>query len=566
MPRSTAVALAMLCAPLAAQAFQYPNFNAAGQLNLLGSAALSGNSLRLTANVSNQSGWAWRQEAWPVVNGFDTTFAFRITPPQFGTKAEGMAFVIHAGPNGNAATGGTVWGMGYGVGANNSAGLPNSIAIELDTYLDPFLSDTSANELTIHTRGTFGNNENEIWSIARTTLPGNFSDGQPHTLRVVYVPGTLQVYYDGAAAPALSVAYDLVQGGQLLTGNAVSGIGATAGVAHVGFCATTGAGSLTELCEVLSWDWASTPLTDPCYVGTLGADTLTVNGSAGGFFRRVEVATHQAFDVAVLDPPGFGAGAPYLLFASLLPQPNAPGAMLGFGNACFPMLPPGSTELVLADTFGFGAGLVPAGPTPFTIAVPQGGLTFPIELTLQAATLASPTALGLTNAVELGVVVAPPPTIASVLPLSAAVGSTITVNGAGFVPGASVSVAGAPVVVTSFEPDRIEFAYPAGLGCDAALVVSNPDGKLVTATLNPTPVITGTVLGTGPAAGGAVFLVQGQGFAPGTTVTIGGAPANVIGASSNAVTMNTPPGSVGVAAVVVTTPGGCTAQTTYTYQ
>ena len=304
MLRTTLVASGLLCASLAAQGFQYTNFTQAAQLNLLGSAAVPGNSLRLTGNVSNQSGWAWRQEAWPVVNGFETTFSFRVTPPQFGTKAEGLAFVLQDAPAGSNATGGTVWGMGYGVGANGSGGITNSIAIELDTYLDPFLNDTSANELTVHTRGANGNHENEIYSIGRTTLPGNFSDGQPHTLRVVYVPGALEIFYDGSQTPALSIAYDLIQGGNWLTGGAVSGIGTANGTAYLGFCATTGAGSLTELAEILSWDWNSTPLTDPCYQGTLGQDTLTINGSVGGFFRRVEVATHQAFGITLSDPPG----------------------------------------------------------------------------------------------------------------------------------------------------------------------------------------------------------------------------------------------------------------------
>jgi len=566
MLRTTLAASGLLCATLAAQGFQYQNFSQASNLNLVGSAALSGSALRLTANVSNQSGWAWRQEAWPVVAGFDTTFTFRVTPPQFGTKAEGLAFVLHDGPSGNAQTGGTVWGMGYGIGANNTSGIPRSIAIELDTYLDPFLNDTSANELTVHTRGVTGNHESEVYSIGRTTLPGNFSDGQPHTLRIVYVPGTLEIFYDGNVNPAISVAYDLIQGGSYLNGGSVGGIGSAGGTAYLGFCATTGAGSLTELAEILSWDWNSTPLTDPCYAGTLGLDTLTVNGSTGDFFRRVEIATHQAFDIGVQDPPGFGAGAPYLLFASLLPQPGAPGTALGFGNACFPMLPQGATELVLADSFGFGLGLVPSGVTPFSIQVPQGVITFPIDLTLQAVTLASPVSLGLTNAVELGVQVAPAPTITTVAPLSAMVGDTVTVNGAGFVPGAVLTVAGSVVTPTSFGADQIEFAYPANLNCDAPLVITNPDGNTVSATLNPTPVVTNTLLGSGPAAGGAIFLVQGTGFAPGTTVTIGGAPANVIGASALAVTMNTPPGTPGVATVIITTPGGCTAQTTYVYQ
>jgi len=78
-------------------------------------------------------------------------------------------------------------------------------------------------------------------------------------------------------------------------------------------------------------------------------------------------------------------------------------------------------------------------------------------------------------------------------------------------------------------------------------------------------VVTSTLLGSGSSAGGAVFIVVGDGFAPGTTVTIGGVPATVISATSSVVTMHTPPGHPGLMPVVLTTPGGCTATTTYTY-
>jgi hypothetical protein len=83
--------------------------------------------------------------------------------------------------------------------------------------------------------------------------------------------------------------------------------------------------------------------------------------------------------------------------------------------------------------------------------------------------------------------------------------------------------------------------------------------------LNPTPTVTGTILGQGSSAGGAVFIVQGTGFAPGTVVTIGGAPATVLSASATVITVSTPPGTPGVAPVGLTTPGGCITSTTYTY-
>ena len=551
-----------------AQSFSFSDFASTAGLNLLGNAVQTGNTLQITNTVPLQTGWAWYDTPVTVLAGFDTTFTFRITPPASGL-GEGMALVIQDDPAGANAMGGTIWGMGYGVGANGSPGIRNSVAVEFDTFLDPFLNDTSANELTIHTRGSSGNNENEIWSVGRDTPSQILSNGQVHTLRVTYEPGTLEVYVDGAATPAISVPYDFVSGGQYLTGAPAPGANMVNGTAFVGFCATTGANTgLSERVEILSWDWTSTPANDACYDGSIGTDTLTVEGSTGGFFRRVELATFQPFDIELADPPAFGPGAPYILFASLLPQPGALGTALGFGNTCFPVLPAGPTELVLADTIGLFPAILPAGPTPFTFAFPAGVVTGPLELTLQAVTFAnsSPLEFGVTNAVELAFVPSAPPQITLVTPLSTTPGQTVTVEGTDFVPGVSVDINGTQVTPISTSATEIALFYPIGLPCGSTVTVTNPDGQSDSSPLNPEPTVTGTLLGMGPAAGNAIFIVQGTGFAPGTTATIGGAPAMIIGAGPSSVSMRTPPGTPGVAPVVLETPGGCTVSTTYTYQ
>jgi hypothetical protein len=550
----------------AAQTFTYANFGNTNGLALLGNAVQSGTALRLTAAVNGQTGWAWRQAPVPAVAGFDTTFTFRVTPPPTGNKGEGFALVVHDDPNGAATVGGTVWGMGYGTGANTAVGIRNSIAIELDTWLDPFLSDTSANELTIHTRGAQGNHENEQYSIARTTPATLLSDGQVHTLRVRYVPGTIEVFVDGAASPAISRAYSLQTGGLYANNTAAPGANMVNGTAYVGFCSATGSG-FTETCEILSWTWTSTPLRHPCYEGTLGADTLTVAGSSGGLLRSVQLATFQSFPITLAAPPAFGPGAPYVLFLSLLPQPGVPGTQLGFGQTCFPVLPAGPFELVLADTFGLFPAVLPAAPAPFTFPIPAGVVTGPIAFTLQAVTLASaaPFALGVTNAVDVAFAPSAPPAIGSVAPLSAQPGQPITIIGQRFLPGLQLSINGLPVTPTSSGATQIVFPYPAGLACGSQVTVTNPDNQAATAPLNPTPTVTSTVLGSGPAAGNATFVVVGTGFATGTTVTIGGNPAIVLSLTATTLNLRTPPGTPGVAPVVITTPGGCSTSTTYTY-
>ena len=571
MPRSFVLAggLALAAAaPAFAQSFTYTDFASTTGLALLGNAAQSGTALRLTANSSNQTGWAWRQGAMPVIAGFDTTFSFRITPPAVGTKAEGMALVIHDDPNGTATMGGTVWGMGYGTGANGAVGIRNSIAIELDTYMDtPPISDTSNNELTIHTRGALGNHEYEQYSIARNTPTTTLSNGLIHTLRVRYVPGTIEVFVDGATTPAITRAYSLVTGGLYASGSPAPAPTLANGTAIVGFCATTGAGSLTEVVEILSWTWTSTPLVDSCYLGSFGEDTLFVENSTGGLLRTVALSTWQPFTIEMRAPTIHGPGAPFVLVMSLAPSPGAFGTSLGFGSMCMPVLPFGPTEFVLGDTSGAFSPMLPALPAPFSFPIPAAVITFPFTFTLQGVVVvsASPFVLGTTNAIDVEFSPSLPPTITSVSPASAAVGANVTVTGTRFVTGVAVAVNGVPVAPTSTLPTSIVFPCPAGVPCGTQLSVTNPDGQSVSVPFNPVPTITNTVFPSGPAAGNQTFIVLGTGFAAGTTVTIGGAAASIQSVSATAVTVRTPAGTPGAATVVVTTPGGCTVNTTYTY-
>lgn len=567
---SAACLLAAL-ANLPAQTFHYPDFSNTANLTLLGNATTSvapaATTLRLTANAANQSSWVWRQTPVPVTFGFSTTFTFRLLPSAFGTKGEGLAFVLHGDPLGALATGGIAWGLGYGSGAAAAVGIRKSLVVEIDTYRDLFLADSSDNEVSIHSNGTLGNDEHETKSLGRTTPGTVLSDGLPHTLRVTYLPGTLEVFLDGGAIPILSRTWHHATGGPWAGGGTVGGLALTNDLAFVGFCATTGAGGLTQLAEVQSWQWTSNPPPDPCYQGSLAADLLTVQGQTGGIFRTVRLGVAQSFGIGIASPPAYGPGAPYVLFASIAPQPGALGTQLGFGQTCFPVLPASANELVLADTFGLFAALLPAAPTPYTVPLPAGLVTTPFDFTLQAviAAASAPLAFGVTNAIDVEFRPSPPPTITLVAPLSAAVGQSITITGTKFLPGLTVAAGGVPAVPTSVTATQVVFPYPAGVTCGSSLTVVNPDGQGATATINPQITITQTALASGPAAGNQTFIMIGTGFAPGTTVTIGGAPATVTTVTTSLVQVLTPPGTPGPRPVVVTSPGGCTATTTYTY-
>lgn len=567
--RGTFLTIATLAATAGAQSFQYPSFASTSGLTLLGTTAQVSGAMRLTTvNNFNQTGLFWHNNRLPVANGFDTTFTFRITTPSATARAEGMAFIIQDDALGTAAIGGSVWGIGYGV--NGSTGIRNSIAVELDTYQDTtLLGDTSANELSIHTRGALGNNENEQYSLGRNTPSVLLSNGQVHTIRVVYAPGSLDVYVDNAATPAIHAAYDLAAGGRYVNNSVAPGLSLSTGTVLAGFSATTGgANTLTETVEILSWSWASTPLTDPCFAGTFANNPLTIDGSAGNYLRRVPLFAGQPFRVEMASPTGSPAGMPFVLLASPIPTPGALGTALPFGSMCFPVLPIAPPVFAVADSFGVVPALLPASTTPWLLQVPPSLLLQPLELTLQAvvASNLNPFSLGISNAVTVAITQAPAPVITSVSPLSGTPGTRITVAGTGFVPGCTIELNGSPVTPVAVTATSISIDYPAGLPCGSLVAVRNPDGRVAAAAINPVPSVTSTVLGSGPAAGNATFVVQGNGFATGTTVTIGGSAATISSISATSIVMRTPPGTPGLAPVVIATPGGCQATTTYTYQ
>lgn len=542
----------------AAQSFDFPTFANVSALTLNGSAVQSGTNLRLTNNGAAQTGSAWYTAPVPVAEGFETQFQFVLT-----TSPEGLAFVIQGSPAGPAALGGGLWGIGYGFGVSSNP-ISNSIAIEIDAVRDGFLNDTSDNEVSIHTVGVLGNSENESVSIARTTPAIDLTNNALHTMRVTYAPGpspgspgVLEVFLDSLPLPILSTPFSFENGGTQLTGGSSGGLGLAGIDAWVGFTSATMAGSTGQNAEIRSWNWISYARPDACYEGNVHVgsggpyDLLTIDGSNGGFFRAVRLSVADPFTLGLTPPPG-EVSAPLLLLAFPGIASAATVTTTPWGDACFPLL-------FHVDLGGASA--------PISLGVPAG-IFLPMELTLQAvmATDSSdPNVLELTNAIALQFSMAPPPAITGTSPPSAPVGGTITVNGSNFSPFATVEINSVPVPVTSVTNQRITFAMPAAVSCAATLRVRNPDGMSATTGFNPNPTITSQVNTSGPALGGTTYLVIGQGFATGSTATIGGTPATITSSSPTLVIMTTPPGTPGPAQVVITTPGGCTVTSTFTY-
>lgn len=211
-------------------------------LTLNGSAAFVGNRLRLTPAVEAQAGSAWQTTKRSVQRGFSTSFQFQITNlgpegnvDNFGNPgADGFAFVIqNSSVN---ALGGDGGGLGYD-------GIPNSLAVEFDTWGGG--SDPNGNHVSVHTRGTAPNSQDESASLGIATNIPNLSNGSIHTGSVSYSAptggqGVLQVFVDGQRFLAIRVNL-----GTLLS--------LDNGRAWVGFTAATG-GSY-ENHDILSWSF-----------------------------------------------------------------------------------------------------------------------------------------------------------------------------------------------------------------------------------------------------------------------------------------------------------------------
>jgi Tol biopolymer transport system component len=228
--------------------FLFPDFRSTADLELVGSAGRMGDVLRLTSSdPCCQAGAAWQQTRQHVQDGFVSTFQFRISDPgEYG--ADGFAFVIQNASDTALGTAGC--GVGY-------EGIPNSIAIEFDTFLNgidefgqqwpcSWRNDPSHHHISVHSQGSAPNSANEP-SLGSTSTDVDFSDGITHTVKIAYVPGTLQVFLDDTANPTLIVAdIDL------------STLELDSGLAWVGFVAATG--TETESHDILSWSFTPGPL------------------------------------------------------------------------------------------------------------------------------------------------------------------------------------------------------------------------------------------------------------------------------------------------------------------
>jgi hypothetical protein len=235
----------------------FDDFSQIAGLSLNGSAAQFGNVLRITPSLGSfEAGSAWFITKQLVQDGFETTFHFQITALggsldcEGKTGGDGFAFVIQNE---------RVSALGRSGGSIGYDGIANSLAVEFDTWCNP--NDPNGNHVSVHTRGTYLNSNDEAFSLGSSTTIPNISDGNAHTVKINYVPGTMRIFLDNFMTPVLEVSVDLA-----------STLNLDGGQAWVGFTAATGGAQ--ENHDLLNWSF-----TEP-------VDQNNVGGSVTGVSPR----------------------------------------------------------------------------------------------------------------------------------------------------------------------------------------------------------------------------------------------------------------------------------------
>lgn len=231
--------------------------------------------------------------------------------------------------------------------------------------------------------------------------------------------------------------------------------------------------------------------------------------------------------------------------------------------------PPGGGTAVTIVGAGFEAGdtvsfgpLSPAphvvvnSPTSLTATIPPGTGVVDVTVTGPTGTSAVTAADEYTYVLRLdGVAPSYGP---------AAGGNTVTIAGDGFLPGDTVSFGGvlasnvvvlSPTSLTATVPPGVAYeSVPVTVG-DAAGDVSTPSPYVIASYLyEPPPTVTAVSPASGPAGGGNVVTISGNGFATDDSVSFGSTPATDVSQTAAATLTATAPPGTGTVDVTVTDP------------
>jgi hypothetical protein len=157
-----------------------------------------------------------------------------------------------------------------------------------------------------------------------------------------------------------------------------------------------------------------------------------------------------------------------------------------------------------------------------------------------------------------------PPTVSAVHPDAGSTGGggTVTINGSGFAPGATVMFGStaSPTVTFTNKTALKAVAPPESSGVvDVTVATGGGSSSLSNADLYAydVPTVSSVSPTTGPTTGGGTVTINGSGFVPGATVTFGTASASTVSfVSSTELQAVAPPGAAGTIPVRVHTAAG----------
>ena len=224
----------------------------------------------------------------------------------------------------------------------------------------------------------------------------------------------------------------------------------------------------------------------------------------------------------------------------------------------------GGTPVTITGTnFASGASLTIGGAAATNVVVVSSTqITATTPAGTAGAATVTVTANGQAASLANGFTYIAAPTVTSVAPSAGttAGGTSITIAGANFAAGATVTLGGNPATnVVVVNTTQITATTPAGGAGPATITVAvnGQAGSLTNGFTYDVPATVGSVSpNTGSTGGGTSVTITGTNFVTGATVTFGSnAATNVVVLSSTQLTATTPTGTAGGVTVTVTNPG-----------
>ncbi|WP_292892492.1 L-type lectin-domain containing protein, partial [Nonlabens sp.] len=263
IPLAATLFLMLLALPVTAQ------FNP----SLIGNTTAQGNDCyQITPNLNGQSGAMWSPDRINMLTNF--IIEFRI---YLGTNdangADGLTFVMKNNPT--PVIGNLGGGMGY-------EGIPNSFAVEFDTWQNGQLGDPTFDHIAMVSAGINNHSvaQNLAGPVVASATSNNVEDGQEHAVRIEWngATETMSVYFD--CSLRLSYTGDLIN--QVFAGSVFTYFGFTG--------STGGAANLQRVCfDYISFanDIGSLNDTAICVGDTVSNVDVTINGGVSYLWTPV---------------------------------------------------------------------------------------------------------------------------------------------------------------------------------------------------------------------------------------------------------------------------------------